>query len=291
MATSRKSSPKSLEPAGEPDLLVPLSSFEEKLSDRIALGEELQSREPHSEADLTTARQEYYSWNEFNHTLLLRSFSTSKIADGYSSTSGFFVYGGGPDPFPVQVQDFRGDVVARLRRLNSIKDQLPLYADGAADVAPPSSVQSSGTDIFIVHGHDEALKQQVARTVERLTGRDPIILHEQANSGRTIIEKFESYAKDAGFAVILLTADDRGGAISDDEMNPRARQNVVFELGYFVGRLGRSRVAVLYDADVELPSDMSGVLYTLADDAGAWTLKLAQEMRAAGIEADFNKLS
>ena len=153
------------------------------------------------------------------------------------------------------------------------------------------SPQIVGNDVFIVHGHHEALKQQVARTVDRLTGAAPIILHEQPDGGRTIIEKFETYAGDVGFAVVLLTADDRGGSASTDELRARARQNVVFELGYFIGRLGRSRVTVLYEGGVELPSDMSGVLYTPADDAGAWHLKLAREMKAAGIPVDLNKLA
>ncbi len=248
------------------------------------------TREIYSEPELKAARQAYYSWDEFNATLLRRSFSTSKVADTYSHI-GPMVYGG-PNPFPQEVADFRDDVSSKLRRLTSLKEQLPLYGDSpSAPAALPVETQTLGTGVFIVHGHHEALKQQAARTVERLTGNAAIILHEQPDGGRTIIEKFESYAGEVGFAVILLTADDRGATMATDELQPRARQNVVFELGYFIGRLGRSRVTVLYDAGVELPSDMSGVLYTPADDAGAWQLKLAREMKAAGIPVDMNKLA
>lgn len=291
MARPRTPSQRPSDSADEPELLVPRAEFEETLTDRLARGEELRDREVHSEPELEAARQAYYSWDEFNATLLRRSFSTSKVAETYSYI-GPMVYAG-PFPFPQEVADLRKDVSSKLRRLTSLKEQLPLYGDGPSSPAPlpTETAQPLGTGVFIVHGHHEALKQQAARTVERLTGSAAVILHEQPDGGRTIIEKFELYASEVGFAVILLTADDRGGAMTSDQLQPRARQNVVFELGYFVGRLGRSRVTVLYDAGVELPSDMSGVLYTPADEGGAWQLKLAREMKAAGITVDINKLA
>jgi len=262
------------------------------LVDQIALGEELDGRDIQSEDDLKDARQAYSSWDEFNATLLRRSFSTSKPADGYSRRLGFGTIGGGPDPLPVRIQEFHDDVAKKLRRLASLKEQLKLYGDGPATTASrATSAHTLGTGVFIVHGHHEALKQQVARTVERLTGTEPVILHEQPDGGRTVIEKFESYAGEVGFAVVLLTGDDRGGpASSRSELHARARQNVVFELGYFIGQLGRPHVTVLYEPGVELPSDMSGVLYTPVDDGAAWKLKLAQEMKAASISVDLNKL-
>lgn len=292
MASRRTPPRKTAEPEGEPDLLVPLRQFEESLSDRIAMGEELNARELRSEDDLEASNQAFYSWDEFNVTMLRRSFSTSKVADAYSRTPGIFAISSGPDPFPVRVKEFHDDLAIKLRRLASLKDQLPLYGQGVlASVRPAELSQPSGGRVFIVHGHHEALKQQVARTVERLTGEPPIILHEQPDGGRTVIEKFESYADEVGFAVVLLTADDQGSSAASSELQPRARQNVVFELGYFIGRIGRARVAVLYEDRVELPSDMSGVLYTPADVAGAWQLKLAREMKAAGVAVDLNKLT
>jgi predicted nucleotide-binding protein len=292
MARNRPPSRRPAEPQGEPDLLVPRAQFEESLSDRIARGEELNARDIRSEDELKAAKQAYYSWDEFNDTLLRRSFSTSKVADRYRATVGILVLGGGTDPLPVRISEFHDDLDRKLRLLASLKDQLTLYADGPSTAASSaSSGQPRGSGVFVVHGHHEALKQQVARTVERLTGAAPIILHEQPDGGRTIIEKFESYAGDVGFAVVLLTADDRGGSAASDELQPRARQNVVFELGYFIGRLGRGRVTVLYETGVELPSDMSGVLYTPADEAATWQLKLAREMKAANVPVDLNKLA
>jgi predicted nucleotide-binding protein len=143
-------------------------------------------------------------------------------------------------------------------------------------------------DVFVVHGHNEAIKLEVVRTLEKLK-LNPIVLHEQANGGLTIIEKFEKHSE-VGFAVVLLTYDDFGNSKSNEDKQKRARQNVVFELGYFIGKLGRHKVMPLYENGVELPSDMSGVVYELLDSGGAWKLKLCQELKEAGFNVNANKL-
>jgi len=143
--------------------------------------------------------------------------------------------------------------------------------------------------VFVVHGHDTEAKETVARFVERLK-LEPIILHEQPNSGRTVIEKFEVFS-DVGFAIVLLTPDDLGApSTSPEETKPRARQNVILELGYFIGKLTRHRVCVLYKAGVEIPSDYQGVLYVELDVAGVWRTKLAQELVEAGFSIDLEGL-
>lgn len=139
--------------------------------------------------------------------------------------------------------------------------------------------------VFIVHGHDGELKQSVARVIEK-QGIEAIILSEQANRGRTIIEKFENYA-DVGGAICLFTSDDLGRAKKDTDDKPRARQNVVLEAGYFMGKLGRDHVVLLADDGVEMPSDLSGVVYT---NTGDWKMELLKELRAMGYTVDFNKL-
>jgi predicted nucleotide-binding protein len=136
-------------------------------------------------------------------------------------------------------------------------------------------------EVFVVHGHDGEAKESVARFLEKLE-LVPIILHEQPNQGRTLIEKFETSSSGVAFAVVLLTPDDLGRAANcPPELHPRARQNVILELGYFVGRLSRMRVCALYKGGVELPSDFQGVVYIELDSAGAWRTKLAQEFVAA----------
>ncbi len=132
--------------------------------------------------------------------------------------------------------------------------------------------------IFVVHGHDNEAKESTARFLEKI-GLQPIILHEQASSGYTIIEKFEVYSGDVAFAVVLLTPDDIGANDNDQSnLKKRARQNVIMELGYFMGRLGRGRVCALHKGGVELPSDYQGILYIEMDQSGAWKSKLAQEL-------------
>jgi predicted nucleotide-binding protein len=174
---------------------------------------------------------------------------------------------------------------------SALREQLPLFEQPspAMPARPKGPSAEVGTTVFVVHGHGEAFKQEVARFLDAVTDLEPVILHEQANSGRTIIEKFEEHAGRAAFAVILLTGDDDGGVRGTGERNPRARQNVVFELGFFIAALGRSRVAVLYEEGVELPSDMSGVLYTPLDAGGAWKLALGKELRAVDLPVDLNR--
>jgi len=178
------------------------------------------------------------------------------------------------------------EAIARLENLVGIVDEKTIRT-GA--VSPAAAAVPLSRRVFLVHGHNEETKQAVARVLERLD-LQPIILHEQPDMNRTIIEKFEAHA-DVGFAVVLMTADDRGGPsqAEPDTYRPRTRQNVLLEMGFFLGRLGRGRVCVLYDPAVEMPSDYSGVLYKRLDDP-AWKWELAREIDAAGIPVDLNRL-
>jgi len=187
-------------------------------------------------------------------------------------------------------EEFLQDLIVGVRDspefylINSSSIQAP-----KEEALPKSSIKNNSS-VFIVHGHDETAKLDVARTIERM-GLSAIILHEQPNQGRTVIEKFENNASEVGFAVILLTPDDVGSALGKKEdLQPRARQNVVLELGYFSALLGRGRVAVLYKAGVEIPSDYLGVVYTKMDEAGSWKFALAKELKIAGIDVDLNLL-
>lgn len=143
--------------------------------------------------------------------------------------------------------------------------------------------------VFIVHGHNEVVKQMVARTVESI-GLTPIILAEQPDRGRTVIEKFENEGNDVGFAVVLLTADDKGRKNKARKMQSRARQNVVFEMGYFMALLGRERVMLLLQEGVEAPSDLKGIVYTPLDKDGTWQYRLVKELREQGYNVSANSL-
>ena len=160
-----------------------------------------------------------------------------------------------------------------------------LVKGNSSGETPP--VKKDRTSVFIVHGHDNEAKLEVARLIEKL-GIIPIILHEQPNQGQTIIEKIESHS-DVGFAVILYTPCDFGKAANESEHKPRARQNVVFEHGYFVAKIGRKNVCALLKGDIETPSDNQGILYIKLDSAGAWRGSLAKELKNSGYEIDMNR--
>ena len=153
----------------------------------------------------------------------------------------------------------------------------------------PQSIEDA-TEVFIVHGRSNT-KHELARFIEQLLGTKPTILDEQANSGRTVLEKFEDHAGRAKFAVVVATADDIGRAATESNDQPRARQNVVFELGYFFGQLGRSRVAMLYDPGIELPSDIAGLVTIPLDQAGAWKAQIAKEASATGLTVNWEALA
>lgn len=143
--------------------------------------------------------------------------------------------------------------------------------------------------VFLVHGHDEGAKHAVARFLEQL-GVVPVILQEQINKGMTVIEKFEDFAARAGFAVILMTPDDFGYAVGkEEEKRHRPRQNVVLELGYFAAHLGRSKTFVLSKGDLEIPSDVLGLVYEQMDRNEGWKMRLARELKAAGFDIDMNR--
>jgi len=143
-------------------------------------------------------------------------------------------------------------------------------------------------NIFIVHGRDGKAKEQTARFIEKLSLK-AIVLHEQASGGRTIIEKIENYSN-VGFAIVLYTPDDVGNIKMESDkkqLKPRARQNVVFEYGYLMGKIGRRNVVALVEKNVELPNDISGIVYITNEN---WQFSIAKEMKDVGYEIDLNKL-
>jgi predicted nucleotide-binding protein len=160
-----------------------------------------------------------------------------------------------------------------------------VLAGGRAEV---KLVLPTNNRVFIVHGHDAEARETVARFLGNV-GFDPIILHEQASRGRTVIEKVEANS-DVGFAVVLLTPDDLGRAKTANDLEPRPRQNVLLELGYFIAKLGRDRVCALRRGAVVIPSDFAGVVWTELDGAGAWRAALGKELQAAGYDVDWNKV-
>jgi predicted nucleotide-binding protein len=276
------------QPTANPNLLIPRAEAAEKINRQIERGGELAKRETESLDALEALRADKNKWGSYTTELLKRIFDQDTIAADYE-------YAYGPiymrPTFPQMVRTVKEEITKKLTKLESLSERLELIPE--LNVQPSASsntdaASANSRDIFIVHGHDEAAKQAVSRFIEKL-GLNPIILHEQPNAGRTIIEKFEHHS-DVAFAVILLTPDD-AGAVKDrlEDAKPRARQNVIFELGYFVGKITRHKVCALYTGGVELPSDYHGVLFLEMDSAGAWKLQLGREMKQAGLDIDLNK--
>ena len=149
--------------------------------------------------------------------------------------------------------------------------------------SPAVPVPRNKRNVFIVHGRDNEAKQEVSRFIESL-GLKAIVLHEQASGGKTIIEKIEHYANDADFALALYTPCDMGRGVSEGSapLKNRARQNVVFEHGYLMGKLGRENVCALKKGNIETPNDISGVVYVDLDPAGAWKTEVVRELRGCG---------
>jgi predicted nucleotide-binding protein len=175
--------------------------------------------------------------------------------------------------------------------LKSAISEVEMQDDDAPDTAAPAIARGvGGSAIFIVHGRNNERKETVARFVRNLTGIEPIILHEQISGGGTVIEKLERYGSTAGFAIVLATGDDIGREATAGADRPRARQNVIFEWGYFSGLLGRAKTVVLYDHGVEIPGDLDGLVYVEVDARGAWKIELTREIEAAGYTVDRSAL-
>lgn len=175
-------------------------------------------------------------------------------------------------------------------RINNSENLDEVFFKKVQTKSPIKNTSVKSKKVFIVHGHDVLARTELARTLERI-GLEAIVLHEQPNEGKTVIEKFERDASLVSFAIAILSPDDSGHPINKpDEARPRARQNVILELGYFSGILGRKNVVVLFKGDIEIPSDYLGVVYIPMDTSGAWQFSVAKELKRAGLNVDINKL-
>jgi predicted nucleotide-binding protein len=206
---------------------------------------------------------------------------------------GFFIMG---EPTPIS--EYRQGVAGKkAHSLALLKEAIRTLEEDFDELIPELETKSAkplaldrafSRRVFVVHGHDHEPKEAVARFLENI-GFDPVILHEQANQGRTVIEKVEAHA-DVDFAVVLLTPDDMGRSRGEEELSARPRQNVLLELGYFIGRLGRENVCALKRGQLELPSDFAGVVWQDFDSAGSWRMALGKELQAAGHMIDWNAI-
>lgn len=181
---------------------------------------------------------------------------------------------------------FREGLDEAKELINSYIENLFMFEDISVSVEEKNENIAKSNKVFIVHGRDNEAKLEVARFLEKIK-LEPIILHEQVSRGKTIIEKIEQYT-DVNYGIALYTACDIGG-VNDgkNELQERARQNVVFEHGLLIGKIGRKNVSALVKGNIEKPNDISGVVY-LDMNSGQWKIDLAKELNDAGYEIDFN---
>lgn len=184
------------------------------------------------------------------------------------------------------------DEQQRIWCSNGLKATIPTFEELLSDLdeddenTPKNDSKINNNKVFIVHGHNGELKYKTAELLRKL-GIEPIILHDQPNSCRTIIEKIEDFGSEAKAAIILFTPDDIGKAVSENETKTRGRQNVVFEAGYFMGLLGRNNtILIKSDNSIELPGDLDGIVYS--DSANEFMI--AKELKSMGFDIDLNKI-
>lgn len=267
----RKPTTKSTELKKPAELTMSRDEAKAKLQDRIEKGLELKRAQVNTPQSYEIAKHEYSKWNSFNTELLKRIFTTEELSTEYSWW-GVAIMSMGNASLGEQIAKLNKDIDDKIHRIDSIIERLELFplssvlqsesSEGNLEEAPPSRSKK----VFVVHGHDEVAKTNLEVFLHEI-GLEPVVLHRKADEGMTVIEKFEKHS-DVGYAFILLTPDeiaylkaDAGKPDDQRKKESRARPNVIFEFGYFVGKLGRSRVCCLYTGDVALPSDVNGMIY------------------------------
>lgn len=289
MATRKKTTSEPKLPA---ELLISRDDAKSRLQERIQKGLELKQAQINSREALDVAKNEYSKWNSFNAELLKRIFSTEELADEYSRAIG--VYAMFESSLGEKIAVLYKDIDQKIHRIDSIIERLELIplTNAAAPMATQENIPhrppAKTNKVFVVHGHDEIAKTNLEVFLHEI-GLEPVVLHRQADEGLTIIEKFEKYS-DVGYAFILLTPDEisyiKADESKDDDARQkeyRARPNVIFEFGYFIGKLGRSRVCCLYTGDVSLPGDVSGMIYKkFANSIEEVAYSIIKDLKASG---------
>lgn len=253
------------------ELLISREDAKSKLQSRIEKGLELKQRGVDTREAFESLSNDYSKWDSFNSELLKRTFTTDELANEYD-VRGVMAIAMFEPSLGERIAKVYRDVDKKIHRLDSIIERLELIPlssaseSAASPVAEVPSAQVRTNRVFVVHGRDEVAKTSLEVFLHEI-GLEPVVLHRQADEGMTIIEKFEKHS-DVGYAFILLTPDEvaylaaeEGKADGERSKELRARPNVIFEFGYFVGKLGRSRVCCLYTGNVSLPSDVSGMVY------------------------------
>ncbi len=260
------------------------------IKERINLGKEILKKVNATGINLSEIQMGIEKWRRGNIEYLIEEIGIRIVEEEYRPYANKVLLL--EKTFSGQKREISDALKEDISKLNNISQRLGKLKEVASkgEVGDKCSDSISKSDIFLVHGHDNELKELVARFLEKI-GLNVIILHEQPNQGKTIIEKFEEYAH-VNFALIILSQDDLGNRkdkIGKAELNFRARQNVIFEHGFFIGKLGRNRVIALKKGELEIPSDLKGVLYINLESAD-WKIEVCKELYNAGLKILMNNL-
>ena len=242
----------------------------------------------------------FQQWKDYTAEIFKQAFDipNNEYHSGYVRRGQAMFFTGHDDWMKI----YHDEINDKVSYIETFIQKIPLLPS-AVEYETPVKEKLEKVDkkkVFIVHGHTDALKIEVARTIEQM-GLKAIILQEQEDFGDTIIQKFENNASDIGFAIVLLMGDDLGVSKKDlerenkekgfkAEYNARARQNVIFEMGYFIGKLDRAHVVELLETGVEKPGDLDGTLYIPVDSEGMWKVKLAKRLKSVGYSVNLDSI-
>lgn len=255
-----------------------------KLNELLSRALELKKRNVGTNDEYTFLQKDHQKWKDFCEEYLTRAFTDHSIAEKFKNSSLCMAFTINPSMYDL-IERLFADIDKESNYLESLIERLELIP--CVGTVSTNATKELNQNVFLVHGHNHSIKQEVARFIEKLK-LSPIILDEQVNEGKTIIEKFEHHASLSSTAVVILTADD---IFFDDSGQKfvRARQNVILELGYFLSSLKRYGVIALYEEGVEIPSDFAGVLYISLKEE--WQIKVAKEFKRIGLQIDLNNLA
>lgn len=286
--------------AGEKLLQIPVAQISSGGYSGYGFGGYRSAGPKYDEAQFNAFKTEFHQWQDYTAEIFKQAFDVpnNEYHSGFVSRGQTMIITGKED----WMKEYHDEINVKISYIKTFIQKIPLLPLALEDEAPvkEGNGKIDKKKVFIVHGHNDALKTKVARVVEQM-GLKAIILHEQDDYGQTVIEKFEENAEDIGFAIILLTADDLAVSHADLEKENkekdykviyrnRARQNVIFEMGFFVGKLDRAHVFELQEDGIEEPSDLKGIIYTPVDKEDMWRFKLAKRLKAVGYEVNTDVL-
>ena len=278
--------------------------FQYEIEQRIAQGKELLSvpvqfsevpqrygngylsKKQYDDAEFEAFKNQMRKWKNLTEEILQQAFDipNNEYHAEFSGAGYIGLITGNED----WLVEYKKEISQKITVLESLLERLTYIPSQKS-----STIQERQTNItknvFVVHGHDEAKRVAVEAFI-RSIDYNPIVLFKEPSVGQTIIEKIETNAENICFAIVIYTACDLGKAKDAPDLNPRARQNVVFEHGYMCAHLSRQKVVALLEKGVERPGDLEGVIYIEFDDAGVWQIKVAREMKAVGLDVDLNKI-